>query len=290
MPSAEGEAPWLRRSNARTRWHAASCWAIDRQLPPEPNSPCRITTGGPVPYSVAASWTGISREWLLGCNLRPDPVSVDKSPIDVEAEAWTVPNYQMTVAQLRVLAEETEGQRIGLRSAVGFDAKDAARQRENQMTMQLRRGMRRDHRAVLRRQLRDAQRFGETGGARRVELDVTDAALDNKVAYREAGQFTLAVRQRDRRRSREARKIGGLQIPVQWLLEPENPVRFDCAGKLDAIRQIVGRIHVQHQQGLIADRSAHRPAPIRLIDDSAPSGLELDRAVAEVKEARQLCA
>jgi len=108
----------------------------------------------------------------------------------------------MTVAQLRVLAEETEGQRIGLRSAVGFDAKDAARQRENQMTMQLRRGMRRDHRAVLLRQLRDAQRFGETGGARRVELDVTDAALDDKVAYREAGQFTLAVRQRDRRRSR----------------------------------------------------------------------------------------
>src|SRR6202035_368162 len=32
-------------------------WAIDAQLRPEPNNPCRMASGGPSPYSTAASGT-----------------------------------------------------------------------------------------------------------------------------------------------------------------------------------------------------------------------------------------
>ena len=105
----------------------------------------------------------------------------------------------------------------------------------------------------------DAQRLGKPGGPRRVELHVADAAIDDEIAHREAGQLALAMRQRDRRRRREPREIGRLQIPVQRLLEPEDAVRLDAAGELDAVRQIVGRVHVEHQVGLLADRGAHRP-------------------------------
>ena len=66
--------------------------------------------------------------------------------------------------------------------------------------MQLGGGMRGEHYPVLLREVGDAQGFGETGGAGCVELHVTDAALDNEIAYRKAGQLALAVRQRDRRR------------------------------------------------------------------------------------------
>ena len=68
--------------------------------------------------------------------------------------------------------------------------------------MQLGGGMRGEHYPVLLREVGDAQGFGETGGAGCVELHVTDAALDNEIAYRKAGQLALAVRQRDRRRGR----------------------------------------------------------------------------------------
>src|SRR5262249_9135757 len=64
-------------------------------------------------------------------------------------------------------------------------------------------------------------------------------------------------------------------------------VRFDGTGKFDALRQIIGRIHVELQQGLVADRPAHWADPLCLRSDSAPSGLELDGAVAEFEKPRQ---
>ena len=70
------------------------------------------------------------------------------------------------------------------------------------MPMQLGGGMRGEHYPVLLREVGDAQGFGETGGAGCVELHVTDAALDNEIAYSEARQLALAMRQRDRCRRR----------------------------------------------------------------------------------------
>ena len=115
----------------------------------------------------------------------------------------------------------------------------------------------------------DAQGLGEAGGSGRVELYVTDAALDDEIAHREAGQLALAMRQRDRRRRGKAREIGRLQIPMQGLFEPENPVRLDGAGKFDGVRQVVSRVHVEHQQRLVADRSADRTDPLRFLSQSA---------------------
>ena len=68
------------------------------------------------------------------------------------------------------------------------------------MPMQLGGGMRGEHYPVLLGELGYAQGLGKAGGTGRVELHVTDPALDNKIAHREAGQLALTMRQRDRRR------------------------------------------------------------------------------------------
>jgi len=66
--------------------------------------------------------------------------------------------------------------------------------------MQLGGGMRGEHYPVMLGEVGNAKGFGEAGAAGRVELHVTDAALDDEIAYREAGQLALTMRQRDRRR------------------------------------------------------------------------------------------
>jgi len=59
-------------------------------------------------------------------------------------------------------------------------------------------------------------------------------------------------------------------------------MRFDGTGKFDAVREIVGRIHVEHQRGFLADGSAYLADPLGFLGDGAGAGLELDRAVAEI--------
>src|SRR5205823_11690649 len=107
------------------------------------------------------------------------------------------------------------------------------------MAVQLGCAMRSEHDPVLLGELSYAQGLGEAAGAGRVELHVANAALDNKIAHRETGQLALAVSERDRRRRRQPGEIGRLQVPMQRLLEPEDPVRLDGAGKLYAVRQVV---------------------------------------------------
>jgi hypothetical protein len=51
-------------------------------------------------------------------SLCPQAVPLDKSPIDLEAEAGSVVEVQVTVAQFRMLAEEAVSQRISLRPTV----------------------------------------------------------------------------------------------------------------------------------------------------------------------------
>ena len=86
----------------------------------------------------------------------------------------------------------------------------------------------------------------KAGSAGRVELHVTDAARDDEIAHREAGQLALAMRQWDMSRRRQPGEIGRLQIPMQRFFEPEDPMRLDRMGKIDAVRHIVRRIHVEH--------------------------------------------
>src|SRR5271157_947076 len=154
------------------------------------------------------------------------------------------------------------------------------------MAMQLRGGMWSEHYPVLLGQLSYAQGLGEAGGAGRVELHVADASLDNEIPHREAGKLTLAMCQRDRRCRCQPGEISRLQIPMQRLFEPEDPVRLDRTGKFDAVRQVVGRVHVEHQQGLVADRLAHSTDSLRFLSHGPTAGLELDRAVAEFDEPR----
>ena len=124
------------------------------------------------------------------------------------------------------------------------------------MAVQLGRIVRGEPYPMLLGEVGDAQGFGEAGGAGCIELHVTDAALDNQIAYRKAGQLALAMRQRDRRRRRQPSEIGRLQILMQRLVEPEDPVRLDRTGKFDAVRQVIGRVHVEHQQRLLAEVGA----------------------------------
>ena len=104
------------------------------------------------------------------------------------------------------------------------------------MAVQLGGSVRGEPYPVLLGEVGDAQGFGEAGGTGRVELYVTDAALDDEIPYREAGQLALAMRQRDRRRRRQPSEIGRLQILMQRLFEPEDPVRLDRTGKFHAVR------------------------------------------------------
>ena len=92
------------------------------------------------------------------------------------------------------------------------------------------------------------------------------------------------MRQRDRRRRREAREIGRLQIPVQRFFEPEDAVRLYAMGKLDAVSEIVGRVHVEHQLRLLADGGAHRANPLDIGGDAAEPGLQLDGAITQLDE------
>src|SRR3712207_2860029 len=55
MASARGDAPWLRRSIASTRRLADKRLPIAPQFRAAPNSPCRITSGSPVPASTVLS-------------------------------------------------------------------------------------------------------------------------------------------------------------------------------------------------------------------------------------------
>src|SRR6478672_3898495 len=67
-----------------------------------------------------------------------------------------------------------------------------------------------------------------------------------------------------------------LQIPMQRLLEPENPMRLDGTSEIDALLQIVRGVHVEHQQCFAAYRPAHRADALRLSRNGAGAGLQLD--------------
>src|SRR5215213_4832075 len=99
-------------------------------------------------------------------------MAFDKSPIRIETKAGRLADMQKPVAQLGMGLEQPVGERVGIGSAMRLDAISAARQRQNEMTVDLRRGMRRDDDPMLLRKRGDAQRLGKSGSPRRIELDI----------------------------------------------------------------------------------------------------------------------
>ena len=95
------------------------------------------------------------------------------------------------------------------------------------------------------------------------------APRGDEIAHREARPLALAVRERYGRRGGQPHEIGGLQVPVQRLLQPEDVERLDAVRELDAVVDIVGRVHVEHQRHVLADRLAHRAHALRLVGDGA---------------------
>ena len=67
--------------------------------------------------------------------------------------------------QMGVLGEEPVMQRVGVAAAMRLDAERAARHRQHEMPVDFGRGMRGEDRAVLLREIGDAQRLGKTAGA-----------------------------------------------------------------------------------------------------------------------------
>ena len=65
---------------------------------------------------------------------------------------------------------------------------------------------------------------------------------------------------------------------MQRLLKPEDIVRFDGLGEPDALLHVVGRVHVEHQQG-IADGLARGADAHQLLVQRHSAGFELDRTV-----------
>src|SRR5580698_3118709 len=89
------------------------------------------------------------------------------------------------------------------------------------MCVQVRRAMRRNHHPPLFSVVSDTERLAEAAVARGVELDKPDRARINKIPHREMMELPLTVSERDGACLSQPAKIGWLQVPEQWLLQPE---------------------------------------------------------------------
>src|SRR5262245_23227518 len=128
---------------------------------------------------------------------RSGGIALGVLPVDLHPEARLVVEVNEAVAGLGAADQQVVRQWVPRRIPVRFHAEAAARQRRDEMRVQLRCGVRRDHDRVLLVQRRHAQSLGEPGGTRAVELHVADRAAGNEVADREARQLALPVRKRN---------------------------------------------------------------------------------------------
>src|SRR4030095_11584781 len=149
--------------------------------------------------------------------------------------------------------QEVVRQGVARRIAVRFHAEAAARQGRDEMRVQLGRGVRGGHDRVLLGQRGDAQTLGKTRSARAVELHIADRAGGDEVAYREAGELALAVREGYRGGGGQPHEIRRLQIPVQRLFQPVDVERLDPAGELDFCADCVTRCDLLVYGDVVAD-------------------------------------
>src|SRR5574338_365820 len=123
---------------------------------------------------------------------------IHEIPVDLDAESGPLVQVHEAVADFGPLPEQSEPYRIPVRRAVRFNAVAAARKGRDEVRMQFGRMMRREPNAVLLGDLRDSQRFGESGVTGGIELHVADRATLDEIAHREAREFALAVCERYR--------------------------------------------------------------------------------------------
>src|SRR5258706_11166232 len=129
----------------------------------------------------------------------PGEMRVDELPVDLVAETRLFVHVHVTVLDLRAVEIHALPDRIAIVRTMRLDREAGARECRNEMAVQFRRMVRRNHYAMLVGHMRDAQRFGKAGVARRIELDVTYAADGHEIARAKTRQLALAVRKRDRR-------------------------------------------------------------------------------------------
>lgn len=89
-------------------------------------------------------------------SLCPQAVSIDESPVDLEAEAGSVVEVQVTVAQFRMLTKDAVSQRISLRPTVRLDPEGTAWRSKHEMAVELGRSMRSEHYPMLLGEMSDA--------------------------------------------------------------------------------------------------------------------------------------
>src|SRR5262245_9433323 len=196
-----GITSWLRASTVRAAAPAirgatcailpaftATSWTPSMSEAGSITRPPRTITSN---VAIASPRRDASRAW------RSRGIAPGVLPVDLHPEARLVVEVNEAVAGLGAADEKVVRQRVPRRIAVRFHAEATARQRRDEMRVQLGRGVRRDHDRVLLGQRRHAQPLGEPRGARAVELHVADRAAGNEVAHREARQFALAVRKRN---------------------------------------------------------------------------------------------
>src|SRR5262245_31820448 len=99
--------------------------------------------------------------------------------------------------------------------------------------------------------------------------------------------FPLPMRQWDCDGRCEADIVDWLQVPVQWLLKPENIVRFNGPSEMDTLLHVVGCVHVKHQQritnGLPRGLDAHA-----FLLERQTTGLQFDGPMAGSDNLSQL--
>src|SRR5262245_3740568 len=91
--------------------------------------------------------------------------------------------------------------------------------------------------------------------------------------------FPLPMRQWDCDGRCEADIVGRLQVPVQWLLKPENIVRFNGPGEMDTLLHVVWCVHVKHQQR-ITNGLPRGPDAHDLLLKRQTTGLQFDGPIA----------
>src|SRR5262249_60404578 len=77
------------------------------------------------------------------------------------------------------------------------------------------------------------------------------------------------------------------QVPVQRLLQPENVIRFDRFGERDTVVYVIGRIHVEHEQGVANGLPTGADAHEFFVHWQS-AGLQLDGAIPGGYELTQL--
>ncbi len=118
--------------------------------------------------------------------------------------------------------------------------------------------------------------------------DVAQGAGIDELPHCETVPFALAVRERDRRRTRDLEVIGRLQVPVQWFFQPGDVVPGNGVRILDALRHAIRRVDVEGQLHVGANGITHGTDALDFPGERERAGLELHGLEAGLGELGEL--